>query len=98
MDILADFIFGALTGVAGNTVYDHVKNILGVKLHPKLEDAANNKNMEKFLIILETAMDANEEIKLQLENLQKGRMPNINQMNNIFGDNVGGNKIIHSKQ
>ncbi|QLQ30939.1 MAG: hypothetical protein HZT40_04200 [Candidatus Thiothrix singaporensis] len=60
MDSLVEFVFGALTGVAGNTIYDQVKGILGAKLSPKLEDAANSNDREKFINVLEGAMDANE--------------------------------------
>jgi hypothetical protein len=96
MTILSEFVFGALTGVAGNAIYAQVTNILGSRLHPKLTDAATNNDMEKFLTILDAAMDANEEIKLKLENLQAGKTINLNQMKNVFGDNFIGNKTINN--
>lgn len=94
---LTEFVFGIFNGIAGNAAYDQIKNILGNKISPKLEDASNKGDKEKFLTILESVMDANEEIRLKIENLQKGKNTTINQMNNIYGDNIAGNKVINTK-
>lgn len=94
---LTEFVFGIFNGIAGNAAYDQIKNILGNKISPKLEDASNKGDKEKFLTILESVMDANEEMRLKIENLQKGKSTTINQMNNIYGDNVAGNKVINTK-
>jgi len=94
---LTEFVFGIFNGIAGNAAYDQIKNILGNKISPKLKDASNKGDKEKFLTILKSVMDANEEIRLKIENLQKGKNTTINQMNNIYGDNVAGNKVINTK-
>ena len=97
MDSLTSFVFGILNGVAGNAVYDQLKNILGDKLHYKLEDFAKKDDKEKFITTLDGAVTAKEELKLQIEDLQKGRIINTNYMNNVFGDNVAGNKVVYRK-
>lgn len=95
MDSLVEFVIGALTGVAGNAIYDQVKSILGSDLSPKLENVANNK--EIFIDFFEVAMAANKNIKPQLEALQSGKVTNVGQMNNVFGDNFVGDKIVNLK-
>ncbi len=74
MDSLTSFVFGIFNGVAGNAVYDQLKNILGDKLHYKLEDFAKKDDKEKFITTLDGAVTAKEELKLQIEDLQKGRI------------------------
>ncbi|MCK5919032.1 MAG: hypothetical protein KAG34_11430 [Cocleimonas sp.] len=44
---------------------------------------------------MQTVIEKNSEIKQQLEQLQQGKSINIVKQDNVFGDNVAGNKIIN---
>lgn len=91
---LVSFAFGALTGVAGNAAYDGMKLILGNTFN-KLEVFAKNDEKEKFELVLLAAIESNETIKNQLEQLQRGESITIvNQQHNGLGDNVAGDKIV----
>jgi len=48
MDVV-NFVFGALTGVAGNTVYDGIKLIFG-STFSRLETLAQADEKEKFVV------------------------------------------------
>ena len=93
---LAEFVFAAATGVAGSGVYDGVKLILG-QTFGKLEIFARNDDKEKFDLVLQTAIESNEAIKSQLEQLQRGENIQILKQQNIHGDNIGRDKIINNK-
>jgi len=67
MDLI-NFVFGAATGVAGNSVYDSIKLILGNKFG-QLETVAENDNRGKFEFLLQTVLANNETIKEQLQQL-----------------------------
>ena len=90
-----NFVFGTLTGVAGNAAYDGIKLIFG-STFSSLEASAKADNKEKFELILQTAIEQNNEIKQQLEQLQQGKSINIVKQDNIFGDNVAGDKVINN--
>ncbi len=67
MDLI-NFVFGAATGVAGNTVYDSTKLILG-STFGKLETFARQDDKERFELVLQTVLETNEAIKQQLDDL-----------------------------
>ena len=91
---LIDFAFSTLTGVSGNAAYEGIKFILGGTFS-SLEASAKADDKDKFEIILQTAMEQNKEVKQQLEQLQQGQSIHSIKQNNVFGDNVAGNKIIN---
>lgn len=92
---LVSFVFGAATGVAGNAVYDGIKLVLG-NTFSKLETLAKNNDKATFEMVLQTAIESNETIRQQLEQLQRGEsITLINQQHNGLGDNVAGDKIIN---
>ena len=67
MDLI-NFVFGAATGVAGNSVYDSIKLILGNNFG-QLETFAKNDDTEEFERVLRTVLESNETIKEQLNEL-----------------------------
>ena len=91
---LIDFAFGGLTGIAGNTVYDGLKLIMGSSF-PSLDASVKADDKGKFEIILQTAMEQNKEIKQQLEQLKNGqKVTFVKQKHSGSGDNVAGDKIV----
>ena len=92
---LIDFAFGTLTGVAGNTVYESLKLILGGSFD-KLESLAKADDKATFELLLQTAIEQNQTLKQQLAQLQQGQPINIVTQHNIHGDNIAGNKIVRS--
>ena len=95
MDLI-EFTFGALTGVAGNAAYDGMKLILGETFN-KLESFAKDDDKKSFELVLQTVIESNENIKQQLEQLQRGESITIvNQQHNGEGDNVARDKIINN--
>ena len=92
---LVEFVLGAATGVAGNTAYDGVKMVLGNTFN-KLKTLAGNNDQETFELVLQTAIESNDNIKKQLEQLQRGENIQILKQENIYGDNIGRDKIINN--
>ena len=85
-----------LAGISGNAAYDSIKLIVGGTF-PSLEASVKANNKEKFELILQTVIEQNAEIKQQLEQLQQGKSINVVKQDNVFGDNIAGNKIINNK-
>ncbi len=84
MDLI-DFTWNAMSG---GVFYDGVKNIFGAS-YEKLKSFVDENKKDDFTSHLETIFSVNEEIKKQLEELQKGSEININSKNTIDvkGDN-----------
>ena len=91
---LVEFVLGAATGVAGNAAYDGVKMVLGNTFN-KLKTLAGNNDQETFKLVLQTAIESNDNIKQQLEQLRRGESITIVKQDNIYGDNIAGNKIVN---
>ena len=91
---LAAFVFTIATGTASTVVYEGAKAVLG-STFSKLEAFAKNDDRETFELVLQTAIESNEEIKQQLEQLQRGeKITIVNQQHSGTGDNVAGDKIV----
>jgi hypothetical protein len=81
-----------VSGVAGSAAYDGLKMILG-KSYEKLSTYLKNNETSKFEAALDILFSENEELRKQIERLQKGEnIQNIVQ-NNVYGDNIAGDKI-----
>lgn len=82
---LVDFAWNAMSG---GVFYDGVKSILGASFE-KLKSFFTDSKKDEFKSHLETIFSVNEEIRKQLEELQKGTEININSKNtmNVKGDN-----------
>lgn len=76
---LIEFAWGA---ISGGVVYDGIKSILG-KSYEKLKNFADGGKKDEFASHLETIFSVNEQIKKQLEELQKSSETNINSKNTI---------------
>ena len=95
MQELIPFVALAMTsGPVGNATYDGLKMILGTQFNT-LKNYIESNEQEKFEVALNILLE-NEELKDKLERFSKGEsITNIVQ-NNVHGDNVAGDKIIHN--
>lgn len=99
---LVEFTWSALSGVAGNFIYEQSKKTLGTRATRQLEKAQQDKDKESFKNTLEMLLESNQEMRSKLENLQSGK-PTIYQKNvngnnfNINGDNIAGDKFTGNK-
>lgn len=78
MDLI-DFTWNAMSG---GVFYDGVKNIFGASFD-KLKSFFDKSKKDEFKSHVETIFSVNEEIKKQLEELQKNGEININSKNTI---------------
>lgn len=76
---LIEFTWSA---ISGEIFYDGIKSVLG-KSYEKLKSFADGGKKDEFTSHLETIFSVNEEIKKQLEELQKNSEININSKNTI---------------
>lgn len=83
-----------LAGVSGNAAYEGIKLILGGSFS-NLEASVKANDKDKFEMILQTAIVQNNEIKQQLEQLRQSKSINVVKQDNVFGDNIVGNKNIN---
>ena len=84
-----------ISGVAGGVAYDGLKAILGTSFD-KLANYLKNDEEQKFEAALDMLLSENEELKKQIEELQRGEnIQNIIQ-NNTNGDNIAGGKTDRS--
>ena len=80
-----------VSGVAGGVAYDSLKTILGASFD-KLDNYLKKNEEQKFEAALDMLLSENEELKKQIEELQRGK----NIQNNTNGDNIAGDKIDRS--
>ena len=99
MQELIQFVSTSIAGGAvGNFAYDGLKAILGSSFD-RLSIYLSNNQIAKFEGALEILIEQNEELKKQIDQLQKGEeitSTTINQTHTGAGDNVGGDKIVNS--
>jgi len=87
---LIGFVYSA---IGGGVAYDSIKKLLG-NSYEVLKSYVKNEDKEKFEGALELLLTQNKELKVQIEDLKKGKTINIvNQTHNGSGDNVAGDKI-----
>jgi len=77
-----DLIEFAWSAMSGGIFYDSVKGIFGASFE-KLKNFIDKDKKDDFTSHLETIFSVNEEIKKQLEELQKNSEININSKNTI---------------
>ena len=79
-------------GIAGGAAYDGLKMILG-NSNEKLSSYLQKNETAKFEAALDMLLSENMELRKKIERLQNGEnIQNIIQ-NNVYGDNIAGDKI-----
>jgi len=92
MDLITFVKETIIGGIASGAAYDGLKMILG-KSYEKLSYYLQKNETAKFEAALDMLLSENIELKAKIERLKNGEnIRNILQ-NNIYGDNIGRDKI-----